>query len=84
MAHILAPERPNEVEQLHLGFAAALEAVGHLALHAREEVLHHGVRAWLMGHLHQDLLLEEMAGRVSLSPRQFSRVFTVTFTLKAI
>jgi transcriptional regulator GlxA family with amidase domain len=35
--------------------------------------------AWLMGHLHQDLSIDEMAARVSLSPRQFTRAFTAAY-----
>ena len=35
--------------------------------------------AWLTGHLHQDLSVNDMAARVSLSPRQFTRAFTATY-----
>src|SRR2546427_7871007 len=36
-------EHFDVIEQLHLGFTAAREAIGGLALHAREETLHHRV-----------------------------------------
>jgi transcriptional regulator GlxA family with amidase domain len=35
--------------------------------------------AWIIAHLHRDLGVEELAARVSLSPRQFSRRFTQVF-----
>jgi transcriptional regulator GlxA family with amidase domain len=35
--------------------------------------------AWIVAHLHRDLAVEELAARVALSPRQFSRRFTRVF-----
>jgi hypothetical protein len=43
MAAALVIEHVDVVEQLHLGFAAAVESVSHFTLHAREEALHHRI-----------------------------------------
>src|SRR5258705_9194830 len=43
MAAPLVIEHLNVVEQLHLGLAEAVEAIGELALHGREEAFHHRV-----------------------------------------
>ena len=34
---------------------------------------------WMLGHLHEDLSVESLAGRISLCPRQFSRRFRKEF-----
>jgi len=43
MSASLVIEHLDEVEQRHLRFAAALEAIGDLALHGRKEGFHHRV-----------------------------------------
>jgi transcriptional regulator GlxA family with amidase domain len=35
--------------------------------------------AWIVGHLDEDLRVENLAARANLSPRHFSRVFTKVF-----
>jgi transcriptional regulator GlxA family with amidase domain len=46
-----------------------------LALHAALEPPLDGLRDWILGHLDSDLSVSELAARIHMSPRNFSRVF---------